>query len=182
MRVQGARPPGGCRAAPCGVVVVLCCRQDELETRGMVVVVEAKSGSLESFVARLEMAAPGSAGRLWAFVEACRDLDATWAVDDGLVLRVGLPGQVQHPIAFEPGGTVQMPWLVVGHKEATRRFAKAVEKAVGVGAQAREAEKMWTVGAAHPERRPPLPIGAVLDAGAGVRAALAVLVGEIQGA
>ena len=76
---------------------------------------------------------------------------------------------------------VQMPWLVVGHKEATRRFAEAVEKEV-VGAQAREAEKMWTVGAAHAERRPPLPIGAVLDAGAGVRAALAVLVGEILGA
>jgi len=146
----------------------------------MVVVVEAKSGSLEKFVARLEGAVPGSAGRLWAFVEACGDIDGTWAVDDVLVLRVGLPGQVQNPIAFEPSGMVQMPWLVVGHKEATGRFADAVARVVA-GAEAREAAKMWTVGAAHPERRPPLPIGAVLDAGEGVRAALAVLVKEIGG-
>jgi hypothetical protein len=143
-------------------------------------VVQAKSSSLDTFLARLEVAAPGSAGRLWAFVEACGDFGGTWTVDDVLVLRVGPPGQIQHPIAFEPSGTVQMPWLVVGHMEATRRFAEGVAAVVD-GARARKAEKMWTVGAAHPERRPPLAIGRVLDAGDGVRAALSVLVGEMEG-
>jgi len=154
------------------------------EMRGaweMSVVVQGKAGSLERFVAQLESAVPGSAGRLWVFVEACGDLGGTWAVDDVLVLRVGAPGKVQNPIAFEPAGTVQIPWLVTGHKEATERFAKAVEAAVE-GAQAREANKTWTVGAAHATRRPPLAIGAVLDAGDQVRAALGVLIAEIAAA
>ena len=128
----------------------------------------------------LEAAVPGSVARLHTFLDMCSGAPVTWSVRNVLVVRIAGVAETVDALGFEPSGFVQVPWMIRGNKAASRDFALAIAGAIP-GAAAYENEKMWTVRAAHPRRRPPLHIVDVLNAAQEVRAALAALADTIGG-
>ena len=140
-----------------------------------------KGGNDDGWFAELEASVPGSAARLRAFVDGCAGPGVTRSARTVLVVRIAGPAGIVEALGFGPSGDVQVPWMISGHKAASRDFALAIAGAIP-GAVAYENAKMWTVRAEHLVRRPPLRIGEVLDAAEEVRAAVLALAGSIGGA